>query len=80
MVRQRDSIELWERSSIKETFTYPQKKWRKVWKKYFEYYNKFRPHKGLKGLTPYKKLKGLQGASISKDFKASNIYPPVRAC
>ncbi len=44
-------------------------------RKYVEYYNKFRPHTGLKGLTPYKKLKELQGESISKDFKAFNIYP-----
>jgi len=43
-------------------------------KKYIEYYNKFRPHMGLNGLTPYEKLKELQGG-ILEDFKISNIYP-----
>lgn len=42
--------------------------------KYVEYYNKFRPHMGLTGLTPYEKLKELQGGKVSKDFKASDIY------
>ena len=37
---------------------------------------KRRLHTGLKGLTPYKKLKELQGKSISKDFIVSNIYTP----
>jgi len=37
---------------------------------------KRRLHTGLKGLTPYKKLKELQGKSISKDFIVSNIYIP----
>ncbi|NLI55756.1 DDE-type integrase/transposase/recombinase [bacterium] len=44
-------------------------------KKYVEYYNKCRPHTDLKGLTPYEKLKELQGKTVSKDFKVSNIYP-----
>ena len=42
---------------------------------YVEYYNKFRPHMGLHGLTPYEKLKGLLGGGTSKDFEVSNILP-----
>ena len=38
---------------------------------------KCRLHTGLKGLTPYKKLKELQGKIISKDFRVSNIYTPL---
>jgi len=38
---------------------------------------KCRLHTGLRGLTPYKKLKELQGKSISKDFIVSNIYTSV---
>jgi len=36
-------------------------------KKYVKYYNKFRTHMSLNGLTPYEKLKELQGRK--KDFK-----------
>ena len=39
---------------------------------YVEYYNKFRPHMGLHGLTPYEKLKGLLGGKTSTDFEVSN--------
>jgi len=42
---------------------------------YIEYYNKFRPHMGLHGLTPYEKLKGLLGGKTQKDFEVSNILP-----
>jgi len=42
---------------------------------YVEYYNKFRPHMGLHGLTPYEKLKGLLGGRTSKDFEVSNNLP-----
>ncbi|MEF3244407.1 MAG: hypothetical protein K6343_00260 [Caldisericaceae bacterium] len=35
--------------------------------------NKFRPHMGLNGLTPYEKLKELQGGRLSKDFNVTNI-------
>gem|GEM_PF-6396597 len=42
---------------------------------YVEYYNKFRPHMGLHGLTPYEKLKGLLGEMTPKDFEVSNNLP-----
>jgi len=42
---------------------------------YVEYYNKFRPHMGLHGLTPYEKLKGLLGRRTSKDFEVCNSLP-----
>jgi hypothetical protein len=42
---------------------------------YVEYYNKFRPHMGLHGLTPYEKLKGLLGGKTPKDFEVSNNLP-----
>jgi hypothetical protein len=42
---------------------------------YVECYNKFRPHIGLHGLTPYEKLKGLLGGKTQKDFEVSNILP-----
>lgn len=45
-----------------------------------EYYNKFRPHMGINGFTPYEKLKELQGRKISKDFKVSNILPFDKIC
>jgi hypothetical protein len=43
---------------------------------YVEYYNKFRPHMDLHGLTPYEKLKGLlEGKNPQKDFEVSNNLP-----
>jgi hypothetical protein len=35
---------------------------------YVEYHKKFRPHMGLHGLTPYKKLEELQERKTSKSF------------
>jgi len=42
---------------------------------YVEYYNKFRPHMDLHGLTPYEKLKGLLGGGTSKSFEVCNNLP-----
>jgi len=42
---------------------------------YVEYYNKFIPHMGLHGLTPYEKLKGLLGEKTPKDFEVCNNLP-----
>jgi len=42
---------------------------------YVEYYNKFRSHMGLHGLTPYEKLKGLLGGRTSKSFEVCNNLP-----
>jgi len=39
---------------------------------YVEYHKKFRPHMGLHGLTPYKKLKELQEGKTLKSFEACN--------
>lgn len=41
---------------------------------YVKYYNKFRPHMDLHGLTPYEKLKGLLGGGTSKSFEVCNFY------
>jgi hypothetical protein len=41
---------------------------------YVECYNKFRPHIGLHGLTPYEKLKGLPGGKTPKYFEVSNNF------
>jgi hypothetical protein len=42
---------------------------------YVEYYNKFRPHMDLHGLTPYEKLEGLVGGRTSKSFEVCNNLP-----
>jgi len=42
---------------------------------YVEYYNKFRPHMCLHGLTPYEKLKGLLEGETSTVFEISNNLP-----
>jgi hypothetical protein len=38
---------------------------------YVEYYNKFRPHMGLHGLTLYEKLKELLGGKTPERFLKS---------
>jgi len=44
-------------------------------KSYLFYYNAPRPNMGLKGLTPYEKIKELQGIEALNDFKVSENPP-----
>jgi hypothetical protein len=63
--------ELWEKSSIAH-FYESLEDIEEGLRTYVEYYNKFRPHMGLHGLTPYEKLKGLLGGKTPKDFEVSD--------
>jgi hypothetical protein len=66
--------ELWEKSSIAH-FYESLEDMEEGLRTYVEYYNKFRAHMGLHGLTPYEKLKGLLGGKTPKDFEVCNVLP-----